>query len=76
MQEFTDLTFAAQTASPEEQLGLYQEAEKLFVDDIAGIIPIFYYTRNVVQKPWLDRIYSDYSYFYRWSIDPAAQEGM
>ena len=76
VQEFTDLTFAAQTASPEEQLGLYQEAEKLFVDDIAGIIPIFYYTRNVVQKPWLDRIYSDYSYFYRWSIDPAAQEGM
>jgi oligopeptide transport system substrate-binding protein len=76
VQQFSALTQQAQTASPEEQLELYKQAEKLFIEDIAGIIPIYFYTTNVVQKPWLDRVYSDNTYFYRWSIDPVAQEGM
>ena len=73
VQQFNDATIAAQTASPADQLALYKEAEKLFVDDIAGIIPIYYYTRNVVAKPWLDRLYSDDLYLHRWSIDQAAK---
>ncbi len=73
MQQFNDATIAAQTASPAEQLALYKEAEKLFIDDIAGIIPIYYYTRNVVTKPWIDHLYSDDLYIYRWSIDQAAK---
>ncbi|MEM7531749.1 MAG: peptide ABC transporter substrate-binding protein [Chloroflexota bacterium] len=71
--EFTETTIAAQTASPEAQLELYKQAEKLFIEDIAGIIPIYYYTRNVVSKPWLNRIYADDLYMYRWSIDVDAK---
>lgn len=73
VQAFNDATIAAQTASPADQIELYEEAERLFIDEIAGIIPIYYYTRNVVSKPWLDRLYSDDLYIYRWSIDQAAK---
>lgn len=74
VQEFADTTIAAQTASPEEQMELYKRAEQLFIDDIAGIIPIYYYTRNVVVKPWVDRVFADDLYLYRWSVDQAAKE--
>lgn len=73
VQEFTATTIAAQTASAEEQMALYKQAEKLFIDEIVGIIPVYYYTTVGVQKPWLDRVYSDAKYFYRWSIDDAAK---
>ena len=73
VQQFNDATIAAQTASPADQLDLYKEAERLLIDEIAGIIPIYFYTRNVVAKPWLDRLYSDDLYLYRWSIDQAAK---
>ena len=73
VQQFNDATIGAQTASPAEQLELYKQAEKLFIDDIVGAIPIYYYTRNVVAKPWLDRQYSDDLYIYLWSIDQAAK---
>ena len=74
VQEFTDTTIAAQTASPEEQLELYKRAEQLFIDEIVGIIPIYYYTSNRVTKPWLDRVYGDDLYLHLWSIDQAAKE--
>ena len=73
VQAFNDATIAAQTASPEEQLELYKEAERLFVDEIVGIAPIYYYTRNVVTKSWVDRIFSDDLYLHRWSVDAAAK---
>ena len=73
VQQFNDATIAAQTASPADQLDLYKEAERLLIDEIAGIIPIYFYTRNVVAKPWLDRLYSDDLYLYRWSIDQMAK---
>ncbi len=74
VQEFADTTIAAQTASSEEQMELYKRAEQLFIDEIAGIIPIYYYTRNVVVKPWVDRVFADDLYLYRWSVDQAAKE--
>lgn len=74
VQEFDETTTAAQTAAEEEQLELYKRAEQLFIDEIAGIIPVYYYTTVGVGKPWLDRVYSDDKYFYRWSIDMAAKE--
>jgi len=74
VQEFNDATIAAQTASADEQLELYKRAEQLFVDEIAGAIPVYYYTTVALGKPWLDRIYADDKYFYRWSIDQAAKE--
>jgi len=70
---FDAATIEAQTASAEEQLELYKEAERLFIDEIAGIIPIYYYTTNLVTKSHLDRIYSDDLYLYRWSIDAEAK---
>jgi len=66
---FDATTIAAQTASAEEQLELYKEAERLFIDEIVGIIPIYYYARNIVTKPYLDRVYSDDLYLHRWSIN-------
>lgn len=73
VQTFAETTVAAQTAAPEEQLALYKEAERLYVDEIVGIAPIYYYTRNVVTKPWVDRVYSDDLYLHRWSVDAAAK---
>jgi len=70
---FDAATIAAQTASAEEQLELYKEAERLFIDEIAGIIPIYYYTTNLVTKSSLDRVYSDDLYLYRWSINADAE---
>ncbi|MCB0090581.1 MAG: hypothetical protein KDE54_21915, partial [Caldilineaceae bacterium] len=74
VKQFNDDTIAAQTASEDEQLALYKDAEKLFVDDIAAIIPIYYYTTVAVTKPWVTRLYSDDKYYYRWSVDEAAKE--
>ena len=72
--EFNDTTIAAQTAETDDQLELYKRAEQLFVDEIAGAIPIYYYSTNVVVKPWLDRVLSDDLYLYRWSVDQAAKD--
>jgi oligopeptide transport system substrate-binding protein len=71
--EFAATTVAAQTASAEEQIELYKKAEQLFIDEIVGIVPIYYYTYQGVSKPWLDRLYSDAKYFYRWNLDDAAK---
>ncbi len=71
--EFSAATIAAQTAPADEQLELYKRAEQLFIDDIVGIIPVYYYTTVGVEKPWLDRVYSDAKYFYRWNIDAEAK---
>ncbi len=74
--EYSDLTFAAQTASPEESLALYKQAEQLLIDDMAAIIPIYFYTTVRVTKPWLERPYANDPYFEFWTLDSAAQEGM
>lgn len=73
VQTFAETTVAAQTAAPDEQLALYKEAERLYVDEIVGIAPIYYYTRNVVTKSWVDRVYSDDLYLHRWSVDAEAK---
>jgi oligopeptide transport system substrate-binding protein len=74
--EYTQLTYDAQTATPEEAVELYKQAEQLLVDDMAAIIPIYFYTTVRATKPWLTRIYANDPYFEYWSIDAAAQEGM
>jgi oligopeptide transport system substrate-binding protein len=74
--EYTQLTFDAQTASPEDSLALYKRAEQLLNDEIAAIIPIYFYTGVRITKPWLTRVYADDPYFEFWTLDSAAQEGM
>ncbi len=71
--EFTETTYTAQSASPEEQIELYKRAEQLLNDEIVAIAPIYFYTYQGVEKPWLDRIYSDAKYFYLWNIDAEAK---
>jgi oligopeptide transport system substrate-binding protein len=72
--EYTALTKAAQTASAEEALALYKQAEKLLNDDIAGIAPIYYYTGANLTKPWLERTYDPIKmHLFQWTVDQEAQ---
>ena len=75
IKEFSDTTIAAaHTQDPEERKALYKKAEKLLVDDIAAIAPIYYYTRVTVTKPWLKRHWHDTPHFETWVIDWAAKK--
>ncbi|MHB0856609.1 MAG: peptide ABC transporter substrate-binding protein [Anaerolineae bacterium] len=49
---------AAAAADPEERVKLYAEAEKILCTDQAIIIPQYYYTRVVLNKPYVERTYS------------------
>jgi len=49
---------AAATSDPEERKKLYFEAEKILCEDEAIIIPIYYYTRVVCTKPYVERTYA------------------
>ncbi len=73
VRQLNNVTIAAQTAPPAEQLALYKQAEILLINDIVGMIPVLYFVQEIVVKPWLDRIYSHELYMYRWSIDKAAK---
>ena len=68
--EFTQLTFDAQAASPEDQPAMYKRAEQLLVDEIAAIIPLYFYTGVQVTKPNVDRVFDDYSFWEFWSVNP------
>ena len=46
---------AAKEADPEKRKDLYFQAEKILCEDEAGIIPIYYYTRVRMAKPYLER---------------------
>ena len=48
---------AAEEADPEKRKELYFEAEKLLCVDGAVTIPIYYYTRVVCNKPYVERTY-------------------
>ena len=74
--EFEALTTAAQTASPEDQVGMYKRAEQLLVDEMANMIPIYYYTSVRAVKPWLNRLTGLPSnpYIQFWTVDAEAQQ--
>lgn len=46
---------AARESDPAVRLDLYRQAETLFCDTDAGIAPIYYYTINVLTKPYVVR---------------------
>lgn len=57
--EFDRLTEeAAATADPAKRKELYFKAEKILTIDEAAIIPIYYYTRVVCTKPYVERTYA------------------
>ncbi len=49
---------AAAASDPKERARLYFEAEKILVEEQAIIAPIYYYTRVVVTKPYVQRTYA------------------
>lgn len=49
---------AAAASDPAERARLYFEAEKILVEEQAIIAPIYYYTRVVVTKPYVQRTYA------------------
>jgi len=52
--EYQQLVDTAQGASdPQERKALYKQAEKILNDDVAAVIPIYYYTTVNLTKPWL-----------------------
>ena len=56
---FMELTEqAAASPDPEERKKLYFEAEKLLVEDEAVMIPIYYYTKVRMTKPYVERTYA------------------
>ncbi len=75
MQEFAETTVKAQTAPPEEQVELYKRAEKLLIEEIAAIAPIYYYTTVNVTKPWLKRSYDPIKlHAFQWQLDWEAKQ--
>jgi len=49
---------AAATSDPAKRKELYAKAEKILCVDEAAIIPIYYYTRVVCNKPYVERTYA------------------
>jgi oligopeptide transport system substrate-binding protein len=48
----------ASASDPAKRKELYAKAEKILAIDEAAMIPIYYYTRNVCTKPYVERTYS------------------
>ncbi len=71
-QRFMEVTEkAAASSDPEERKQLYFEAEKILTADEAIIIPLYYYTRNVLTKPYVKRTYAPLGgeHFDKWKIE-------
>jgi oligopeptide transport system substrate-binding protein len=69
IQEYMDVTEAAQVADPAEAETLYKRAEQLLVDEIVGMAPIYFYTRVLVEKPELTRTYDQIKmHFFEWML--------
>jgi len=49
---------------------LYFEAEKILCVDEAGIIPIYYYTRVVLTRPYVERGYASFAgqHIDKWKV--------
>ena len=74
IKEFSALTMqAGAEGDPDIRKALYKRAEKLASDEIALYAPIYYYTRVVMIKPWLNRTFDDTNHWAKWSIDVTAR---
>jgi oligopeptide transport system substrate-binding protein len=75
--EFDELTTQASlTTDPEERKELYREAERILVEEEAAYAPIYYYTRVVLNKPWLERSYQELGgeHWDLWTLDWEAKQ--
>ena len=75
--KFEELTEeAAVTADVAKRAELYREAEIILVDEEARIAPIYYYTVNILRKPWLKATYQliGGQHINLWTLDWAAKK--
>jgi oligopeptide transport system substrate-binding protein len=75
--EFDEITAEAATLTdPDQRAELYRQAEKILSEEEAAYAPIYYYTRVVLNKPWLTRTYQELGgqHFDKWTIDWEAKQ--
>ncbi len=67
---------AAFESDPAKRLKLYEQAEKIMMDDNAAIAPIYYYTYVDMFKPWIKAVRSPMTGdpIDQWTIDIAAKK--
>ena len=69
--DFNALTVAAALAEdPAERIALYEQAEKMFAEEMVAYAPIYHYTAVNVTQPWLTRNYPPLGAndFYSWVL--------
>jgi len=66
------VTTAALETDPAKRLEMYAEAEQILVYDDAVMIPIYWYTRVTVTKPYITRTFGvgGHEKFEKWDILP------
>jgi oligopeptide transport system substrate-binding protein len=67
---------AAFEPDQQKRLELYQEAERIFIEEEAAIAPIYYYTYVRMYKPWLEPVISPVTGdpIAEWRVDVEAQQ--
>ena len=62
---------AAVESDPDRRAELYQQAERILVEEQAGTIPIYWYAQNLVTTTGLNRILAPgfNNEFWKWSFD-------
>ncbi|MDX9864005.1 MAG: peptide ABC transporter substrate-binding protein [Anaerolineaceae bacterium] len=62
---------AARELDPDTRTALYAEAEEMLVWEKAAMIPIYWYTRTTMTKPYVTRTFSSggHEHFEMWDID-------
>lgn len=63
---------AALETDPAKRVEMYAQAEDILVNTDAAIIPIYWYTRVTVTKPYIVRTFSvgGHEFYYKWDILP------
>jgi oligopeptide transport system substrate-binding protein len=61
---------AAKEKDPLKRTDMYAQAEETFVDTYAAIIPLYWYTRNTVTKPYVTRTFglAGHEDYWEWDI--------
>jgi oligopeptide transport system substrate-binding protein len=75
--EFDKLTEEAGRHTDQEvRKELYREAERILVEEEAAYAPVYYWTRVVLNKPWVNRTYQQLGgeHWDRWTIDWKAKK--
>lgn len=68
---------AAAETDPAKRQELYDQAEKLLIEDATAIAPLYYYTYVRLYKPWLSDVEISPvtgDPIYKWKIDQAAKD--